>query len=204
MATGDPRWLERQRRDPYVARAQAEGWRSRAAFKLQEMDRRFGLLRPGMRVVDLGAAPGGWSQYAARRLGDAGEVLALDRLAMEPLPGVVFLQTDFATQEGLAALLEVLGGRPVDLVLSDMAPNITGVRSVDQPRAMGLAELALELVARVAAPGAAFVVKVFEGEGIGPFVADCRARFARVRRFKPGASRARSREWYLVAEGFRR
>ena len=203
MAVKDKRWRARQQRDPFVARAQADGWRSRAAFKLEEMDRRFGRLRPGMRVVDLGSAPGGWSQYAARRLGGRGALVAIDRLPMEPVPGVTFIEADFATEEGLRALLQALGGRPVDLVLSDMAPNMSGIRSVDQPRAMGLAELALDLVPEVAAPGAGFVVKVFEGEGAEAFTGRCRERFGRVRRFKPRASRPESREWYLVAQGFR-
>ncbi len=203
VAAKDKRWRAHQQRDPFLARAQSEGRRSRAAFKLEEMDRRFGILRPGMRVVDLGAAPGGWSQYVAQRLAGRGEVLAIDRLPMEPIPGVRFVQADFATEEGLHALLQALGGRPVDLVLSDMAPNMSGIRSVDQPRAMGLAELALDLVPEVAAPGAGFVVKLFEGEGVGGFTGRCRERFGRVRRFKPRASRPESREWYLVAEGFR-
>lgn len=201
MAGGDHRWLERQGRDPYVARARVEGWRSRAVFKLQEMDRRFGLLRAGMGVVDLGAAPGGWSQYAAARVGSRGGVVAGDLLPMDPIPGVAFVQADFATDEGLDAVRSALGGRRVDLVLSDMAPNLSGMRSVDQPRAMMLAELALELAGEVAAPGAGLVVKVFEGAGVDAFVGACRARFRRLRRFKPRASRPESREWYLVAEG---
>jgi len=186
-----------------VRRARAEGERSRAAFKLQELDRREGLLRPGMRVVDLGAAPGGWSAYAARRVGPQGLVVAVDRLPMEPVPGVAFVQGDFAEADTLERLLEALEGEPVDLVLSDMAPNLTGVAAIDQPRAMALAELALDLAERVLRPGGGLVVKVFQGEGLDAFVGQARARFGRVRLRKPPASRARSRELYLVAGNHR-
>ncbi len=155
-----------------------------------------------MCVVDLGAAPGGWSQYVARQVGPEGAVVAVDLLPMEPIPGVQCVHADFSDEAGLHALLKALSGRSVDLVLSDMAPNISGIRAVDQPRAMALAELALDLVPEVAAPGAGFVVKLFEGEGVDALVDRCRSRFARVRRYKPKASRPESREWYLVAERF--
>ncbi len=197
------RWAAAHAADPYVRRARAEGERSRAAFKLEALDRQEGLLRPGMRVVDLGAAPGSWSAYAARRVGPRGRVVALDRLPMEPIPGVTFVQGDFEDPEVLDRLLHVLGQEPVDLVLSDMAPNLSGVVAVDQPRAMALAELALDLAGRVLRPGGALVVKVFQGEGLDGFVREARGRFGRVRLRKPPASRARSRELYLVAGNHR-
>lgn len=185
-------------RDEFVRRAAGEGWRSRAVYKLAEIDKRDRLLRPGMVVVDLGAAPGGWSQYAARKVGASGQVIAMDLLAMAPLEGVTFLQADFTEDAGLAALREALGDRPVDLVISDMAPNISGVRAVDQPRAMYLAELALDFAAQVLAADGALLVKVFQGEGSEAFLADMRAIFAQVRIRKPRASRPRSRETYVL------
>jgi len=197
------RWVAEHAADPYVRRARETGERSRAVFKLEALDRREGLLQPGMRVVDLGAAPGGWSAYAARRVGPRGRVVAVDRLPMEPVPGVVFVQGDFAEADTLERVLAALQGEPVDLVLSDMAPNLSGVASVDQPRAMALAELALELAEQVLRPGGGLVVKVFHGEGLDAFVARVRQRFARVRLRKPPASRARSREAYLVAGNHR-
>jgi 23S rRNA (uridine2552-2'-O)-methyltransferase len=197
------RWLQRQGQDPYVRRAQAEGWRSRAVFKLEELDRRDRLIRPGMVVVDLGAAPGGWSQYVARRLDGRGRVLALDVLPMDALAGVEDLQGDFTEDSVLEALLARLDGQPVDLVLTDMAPNMSGTRAVDQPRAMMLAELALEFARRVLRPGGDFVAKLFHGEGFDEFVRECRGCFAQVRARKPQASRGDSRETYLVARQFR-
>lgn len=197
------RWLRRQGQDPYVRRAQAEGWRSRAVFKLEELVQRDRLVRPGMVVVDLGAAPGGWSQYVARRLDGRGRVLAVDVLSMDTLAGVEILQGDFTEEAVLGSLLERLAGQPVDLVMSDMAPNMSGTRAVDQPRAMLLAELALDFAQRVLRPGGDFVVKLFHGEGFDGFVRDCRASFEHVRVRKPEASRGDSRETYLVARGFR-
>jgi 23S rRNA (uridine2552-2'-O)-methyltransferase len=197
------RWLERQATDPYARRARQEGWRSRAVFKLEEIDRRERLLRPGMVVVDLGAAPGGWSQYAARAVGEAGRVLALDLLPVDAMAGVERIRGDFEDESILKALMSKIGGRQVDVVMSDMAPNASGLRSVDQPRAMGLAELALELARAVLKPGGSFVCKLFHGEGFDAFVREARQHFARVTVRKPAASRAGSRETYLVARTYR-
>lgn len=196
-------WMAEHVSDPFVKRAQVDGYRSRAVYKLLEIDERHHLLRPGMTVVDLGAAPGGWSQIAADRVGATGAVIALDRLEMEPIPGVTVLQEDFEEEAGLAALLGAVPEPGADLVLSDMAPNLSGVRGADQARMASLAELALDLADRVLAPEGAFVVKLFQGEGFDALVADARARFARVVIRKPEASRSRSREVYAVAEGFR-
>jgi 23S rRNA (uridine2552-2'-O)-methyltransferase len=196
-------WKQRQGRDPYVKRAQAEGWRSRAAFKLLEIDQKERLLRRGGVVIDLGATPGGWSQVAARAVGDSGAVIAVDLLAMDPLPGVNFIQGDFSDEVVIVSLQAALGDRPVDLVLSDMAPNISGNWSVDQPRSMHLAELALAAALQLLRPGGTLIVKVFQGEGFEELVRSCRRHFATVRIRKPAASRAESREMYLVAAGFR-
>ncbi len=197
------RWLRRQAQDPYVARAHADGFRSRAAYKLAEIDEKERLLRPGQCVVDLGAAPGGWSQYAARRLDSRGSVFALDLLPMDAIAGVEVLCGDFADAEVLEALLASLRGRAVDVVICDMAPNMSGTRAVDQPRAMALAELALDFAAQVLRPGGDFVVKLFHGEGFEVFVRQARTGFERVRVRKPEASRGDSREVYLVARTFR-
>lgn len=198
------RWLDRQFNDPYVRRAQQDGYRSRAAYKLLEIQDKDRLLAPGMRVVDLGAAPGSWSQIAARLVGDRGRVFALDLLAMEPLPGVRILTGDFREAEVLAALRESLGEVAVDLVLSDMAPNISGMAVVDQPRAVYLVELALELAQETLRPGGGLVVKAFQGEGFDQILRALRAGFAAVASRKPRASRPESRELYLVAKGFKR
>ena len=195
------RWLREHFEDEFVQRAQKEGWRSRAVFKLQEIDRSERLLRPGMTVVDLGAAPGGWSQYAGRILGERGRVIAMDVLPMDPLPGVEFLQGDFREQDVLDRLEQILAGARVDLVLSDMAPNLSGVDVVDQPRAMYLAELALDFAATHLKPGGTLLTKVFQGAGFDALLKDARARFAEVRLKKPKASRLRSPEVYLLARG---
>lgn len=195
------RWLAEHHSDAYVKRARAEQWRSRAVFKLAELDGKYRLLKPGMTVVDLGAAPGGWSQYAIGRIGRNGRVVALDLLEMPPLAGVDFIRGDFREPEPLAELEAVLEGRSVDLVMSDMAPNISGVAAVDQPRAMALAELAAEFAIDWLKPGGDFLVKVFQGEGFDAFVADMRRQFGKVMVRKPDASRPRSREVYLVAKG---
>jgi 23S rRNA (uridine2552-2'-O)-methyltransferase len=193
-------WLRRQLNDPYVAAAQAQGWRSRAAFKLIELDERFHLLRPGLRVVDLGAAPGGWSQVVVRN--GAASVIGLDLLAVDPVPGARFVQGDFTDLDMPARLIALLGGK-ADLVLSDMAPNTTGHTATDHLRIVALAELAAAFAVQVLAPGGAFVAKVFQG-GTERVVLDRLKRsFAAVRHAKPPASRKESSELYVVATGFR-
>lgn len=197
------RWLDRQFSDPYVKRAQGQGLRSRAAYKLLEIQEKDRLIRPGMRVLDLGAAPGGWAQIAARLVGTEGRVYALDVLEMEPIPGVTVLQGDFREDAVLAELRDALGGAFIDLILSDMAPNISGTAAVDQPRAMYLAELALDLAREVLKPGGSLVVKLFQGQGFDRYLDDMRSAFAQVLSRKPKASRPESRELYLVGKGFR-
>ena len=195
------RWLDEHFSDPYVRRAKDAGLRSRAAFKLEEIDASDKLVFPGAVIVDLGAAPGGWSQYAARRLAGKGRVFALDLLPMDAIPGVDFLQGDFREQAVLDRLLGELGGRRVDLVLSDMAPNISGVDVVDQARAADLEALALDFARQVLGPEGVLVMKVFQGAGFQEILADARRGFRSVRMRKPRASRARSSETYLVARG---
>jgi 23S rRNA (uridine2552-2'-O)-methyltransferase len=195
-------WRERQERDPYVQQARRDGWRSRAVYKLQQIDEREKLLRPGMLCVDLGAAPGGWSQYVSRSLDGRGRVVAMDILPMDALPYVEFIQGDFTDDAILATLRATLAGARADLVICDMAPNISGNRAVDQPRAMYLAELALEFARDVLAPGGDFVCKLFQGEGSDAFIVDVRRSFARVKVNKPKASRPASREVYLVARNY--
>ncbi len=195
-------WRDRQERDPFVQRARREGWRSRAVFKLEEIDRKEKLLKPGMVCVDLGAAPGGWSQYVTEKLRGKARIIAVDLLPMDTLPDVEFVQGDFREDDILKQLLAALGPEGADLVMSDMAPNISGNKAVDQPRSMYLAELALDLSRRVLKKGGSFVCKVFQGEGFDDFVRDARNSFGRVRVIKPGASRAGSREVYLVARNF--
>ena len=197
------RWLTRNARDKYVKRARQEGARSRAIFKLEEIDRRDHLLRPGMTVVDLGAAPGGWSQYVKSRVGDSGRVLALDILPMEPIVGVEFIEGDFTEQPVLDLLMQRLQGKPVDLVISDMAPNMSGVPSVDQARSSGLAELALDFADKTLKPGGDLLMKTFQGAGFNEFHAQLRRRFEKLVARKPPASRAESKEIYLVGRGFR-
>lgn len=204
MARGSSgRWKQRQARDPYVRKAQAEGWRSRAAFKLKEIDQRDHLLRRGAVVLDLGAAPGGWSQVAADAVGPGGTVIAVDILDMEPPAGVRYIQGDFTNEKVFEEIERAVGGRKADLVLSDMAPNISGNWSVDQPRGMYLAELAVEMARRVLKPGGSLVVKVFQGEGFEGLVRALKAEFGAVRVRKPAASRSESREMYLVAGNYR-
>ena len=198
--TASQAWLTRQLNDPYVAAARAQGWRSRAAFKLVELDARFHLLRPGLRVVALGAAPGGWTQVAVRQ--GATAVVGLDLLAMDPVPGAQFLQGDFNDADMPERLREMLGG-PADLVLSDMAPNTTGHSATDHLRIIALAEMALEFAERVLVPGGAFVAKVFQGGTEGRMLAPMKRMFASVRHAKPPASRKESSELYVVATGFR-
>jgi 23S rRNA (uridine2552-2'-O)-methyltransferase len=195
-------WLERQEKDPYVQRARREGWRSRAVFKLEQIDQKARLLKPGMVCVDLGSAPGSWSQYVTEKLKGAARIVAVDLLPMDALPEVEFVQGDFLDDEIFEQLLELVGGAGADLVLSDMAPNISGTKAVDQPRSMYLVELALDMARKVLKPGGGFVCKVFQGEGFDEFLRDVRNSFKRVRVIKPKASRTGSREVYLVARNF--
>lgn len=196
-------WLQRHHNDEYVQRARREGYRSRAAYKLLEIQEKDRVIRPGQVVVDLGAAPGGWSQIAANLAGRKGSVVAMDILEMDPIPGVTFLQGDFREEEVLEQLMDVLEGRPVDLVISDMAPNTSGMVAVDQPRSMYLCELALDFARQVLKPGGSFVTKIFQGEGFDDYIRDLRSSFQRVVTRKPKASRPRSREVYLVATGYK-
>jgi 23S rRNA (uridine2552-2'-O)-methyltransferase len=196
------RWRARQESDPYVERARREGWRGRAVFKLMEIDQRERLLRRGQRIVDLGAAPGSWCQYAAKRVGPKGRILALDLLPMDPLGGVEFVQADFTDPDVVQALEARCGKHGIDLVLSDMAPNISGNRAVDQPRSIALAEEALWFAEQVLAPGGDLLVKLFQGAGTNEYVTLARARFGRARLIKPAASRPKSREIYLLARRF--
>jgi 23S rRNA (uridine2552-2'-O)-methyltransferase len=197
------RWLREHFSDPFVKRAQAEGWRSRAVFKLEQIDQRERLLKPGMVVLDLGAAPGAWSQYVRRRLGTSGRVVATDLLPMEPLAGVEFLQGDFREDAVFQQLKKTLGAAGVDLLLSDMAPNMSGMDAIDAPRGMYLAELALDMAREVLKPGAGALIKVLQAAGFEELVALARTRFGRVRCLKPDASRSRSPETYLLASGMR-
>lgn len=197
------RWLNEHFTDPYVARAQQDGYRSRAVYKLQELDQRYGLLRAGMRVLDLGAAPGGWTQYVVARVGAGGRVVASDILPLDPVPGALLVTGDFREETVLQQIMAALGDLPVDLVLSDMAPNMSGTGSVDQPRAMYLSELALDLALKVLQPKGSFVVKVFQGEGSDAFLRDLRQQFRSVLVRKPEASRPRSREVYVLARELR-
>jgi 23S rRNA (uridine2552-2'-O)-methyltransferase len=206
MATKRPssrRWLRRQENDAYVRRARQQGWRSRAVYKLMEIQDRHRLIRAGHRVLDLGAAPGAWSQYAASIVKQRGRVIATDVLEMEPIAGVDFVHGDFREPETLRSIMNCIENHAIDLVMSDMAPNITGNRSVDQPRAMYLAELAAELTVNVLKPGGSMVLKLFHGEGFDEFVRNMRPNFGTVRVRKPAASRAASRETYMVATEFR-
>ena len=196
-------WMHEHINDPYVQRAKAEGYRSRAAYKLLEVDKKDRLLVPGQLVVDLGAAPGSWSQVALGKLGTKGKVVAVDLLPMEPLPGVHFVQGDFREQEVLDVLLSALGGRKADLVISDLAPNISGIGMSDQARSMYLCELALELARQCLKPGGSLLVKVFQGAGFTEFLASMRKSFATVGSRKPGASRGRSSEMYLLGKGLK-
>ncbi|MDD1783905.1 23S rRNA (uridine(2552)-2'-O)-methyltransferase RlmE [Enterovibrio sp. ZSDZ35] len=197
------RWLKEHFDDKYVQEAQKKGYRSRAIFKIEEIQGKDKLLKPGMTIVDLGAAPGGWSQYAAEQVGDSGQVIACDILPMDSLPGVSFLQGDFREEAVLNALLDRIQPDMVDVVMSDMAPNMSGNLASDQPRAMYLVELALDMCREVLAPNGAFVVKVFQGEGFDQYLAEVRNMFKAVKIRKPDSSRARSREVYIVATGYK-
>lgn len=197
------RWLKEHFDDKYVKEAQKKGFRSRAIFKLDEIQGKDKLLRPGMTVVDLGAAPGGWSQYAAEQVGTNGVIIACDILPMDSLPGVSFLQGDFREEAVLTALLERIADHPVDMVMSDMAPNMSGNLVSDQARAMYLVDLALDMCQQVLVVGGSFIVKVFQGEGFDNYLAQVRALFDTVKIRKPDSSRARSREVYIVATGYK-
>jgi 23S rRNA (uridine2552-2'-O)-methyltransferase len=194
-------WIDEHVNDPWVKEAARLGYRSRAAFKLLELAEKDRLLRPGMSVVDLGASPGSWTQVLAKKLGPRGRIVALDVLDMAPIPGVTFVRGDFREEEGLAALEAALGGRKVDLVVSDLAPNLSGIAAVDQARAVHLGELALDFASRWLEKGGDLVVKGFQGEGFTGLQDALRQRFAKVYVRKPKSSRDRSREVYLVAKG---
>jgi len=195
-------WRERQERDPYVLQARNEGWRSRAVYKLEQIDQKERVLRPDMTCIDLGSAPGSWSQYVTDKLKGRTRIVAVDLLTMDTLPSVEFLQGDFRDAQVLAALRQALGAERADLVMSDMAPNISGNRAVDQPRAMLLSELALEFCQEILKQRGDFICKLFQGEGSDAFIKESRRLFKRVKVMKPKASRAGSREVYLVARNY--
>lgn len=197
------KWLQERARDKYVKKSKQAGFRSRASFKLLEIQEKDRFIKPGMTVVDLGSAPGGWSQAAKILVGDKGSVLATDILPMAPISGVKFIQGDFTEDAVFEDLIEKVGGDSVDLVISDMAPNITGIRAIDQPGSMHLAELALDFARSILREGAYFLVKVFEGDGIGEFKQILSNEFEKVKVRKPKASLSRSRELYLLAEKYR-
>lgn len=197
-------WLTEHFNDEFVKRAQKEGYRSRAIYKLIEMDDKDRLLKKGMAVVDLGAAPGGWSELLSKRVGDSGRLFALDILPMDAVPDVGFIEGDFTEQAVYDQLVDALEGKWVDLVLSDMAPNLSGTKAIDQPKMMYLAELAMEFAVSVLKPGGTFITKVFTGEGIDQYKKELRQHFASITVRKPKASRARSSEIYLMAKGFRK
>ncbi|WP_421843645.1 23S rRNA (uridine(2552)-2'-O)-methyltransferase RlmE [Marinobacter algicola] len=197
------RWLKEHFDDVWVKKSREDGYRSRASYKLIELDNKDRLFRPGQTIVDLGAAPGGWSQVAIERVGDNGVVVASDILEMSPIAGVAFVQGDFTEQSVLDELLDLLGDRHADVVISDMAPNMSGMAAVDIPNAMGLVELALDMAQQVLKPGGVFVAKVFQGEGFDALLAEMRKSFGTVVSRKPDSSRARSREIYQVCKGFK-
>ena len=196
-------WLKEHFDDKYVKMAQRDGYRSRASYKLLEIQEKDKIIRPGMTVIDLGAAPGGWSQVTSRLIGGQGRLIASDILEMDSIPDVAFIQGDFTQDEVLAQILEAVGNTQVDLVISDMAPNMSGLSAVDMPRAMFLCELALDLAGRVLRPGGDFLIKVFQGEGFDVYHKDIRKLFDKVQMRKPLSSRDRSREQYLLGRGFR-
>lgn len=196
------RWLQEHESDEFVKRAREAGFRSRAVFKLQDIQQSDRILKPGMTVVDLGAAPGGWSQYVAKVLQGKGRIIALDILPMDPIVGVDFIQADFSTDEAVERLLGLLGGERVQLVMSDMAPNMSGIAEVDHDRSMHLVELALDFARRTLAPGGDFLVKVFQGRWFQAFTKELRSSFDTVKVRKPKASRQRSSELYLLARHF--
>ncbi|MGX5175201.1 23S rRNA (uridine(2552)-2'-O)-methyltransferase RlmE [Aliikangiella sp. IMCC44653] len=196
-------WLKEHFDDVYVKRAQEEGVRSRAVYKLEELDQKDQLLKPGITLVDLGAAPGGWSEYAAKKVGSKGRIIATDILAMDYLDGVNFIQGDFREESVLNQILEAMDNQQADLVISDMAPNISGVDAIDQPASMYLVELALDLARQILKPGGNFVVKVFQGEGFDQYKQEVKQSFKVLKVRKPKASRPRSREVYVFGQGFK-
>ncbi|AMQ85504.1 23S rRNA (uridine(2552)-2'-O)-methyltransferase RlmE [Pseudomonas sp. 22105] len=196
-------WLKRHVNDPYVKQAQKDGYRSRASYKLLEVQEKYKLIRPGMSVVDLGAAPGGWSQVTSRLIGGQGRLIASDILEMDSIPDVTFIQGDFTQDEVLARILEAVGNSQVDLVISDMAPNMSGTPEVDMPKAMFLCELALDLAERILKPGGNFLIKIFQGEGFDTYLKDARKKFDKIQMIKPDSSRGSSREQYMLAWGYR-
>jgi 23S rRNA (uridine2552-2'-O)-methyltransferase len=196
-------WLREHFNDPFVKMAQKDGYRSRASYKLLEIQEKDRILRPGNIVIDLGAAPGGWSQVTSRVLGDKGRLIASDILEMDSIEDVTFIQGDFTEESVLAQILAAVNNQPVDLVISDMAPNMSGVRMADQARAMYLCELALDLAGQVLRPGGDFLIKIFQGEGFDQYHKQVRQMFEKVQMRKPLSSRDRSREQYLLARGFR-
>ena len=207
MANARPKnskdWVTRHLNDPYVKKAQEEGYRSRAVYKLQEIDNKQSLIKPGHVVVDLGSAPGGWSQWAIKKVAGGktpGKVVAIDLLPMEAVSGVIFIQADFSEQAGLNAVVAELEDKPVDLVISDMSPNMTGIPLTDQARLFALGELAMDFAVKFLQPNGVFIVKVFQGEGFEPFVKLLRSQFSHVATKKPGASRDESREVYVLAK----
>jgi 23S rRNA (uridine2552-2'-O)-methyltransferase len=196
-------WLKEHFNDPYVKKAQKDGYRSRASYKLLEIQEKYRIIRPGMSVVDLGAAPGGWSQVTSRLIGGQGRLIASDILEMDSIPDVTFVQGDFTQDEVLEQILAAVGNSHVDLVISDMAPNMSGTPAVDIPKSMFLCELALDLATRVLKPGGDFLIKIFQGEGFDVYLKDARQKFDKVQMIKPDSSRDRSREQYLLARGYR-
>jgi len=196
-------WLREHFNDPFVKQAQKDGYRSRASYKLLEIQEKDRLIRPGMSVIDLGAAPGGWSQVTSRLIGGQGRLIASDILEMDSIPDVTFIQGDFTEDAVLQQILAAVGDSHVDLVISDMAPNMSGMPEVDMPRAMFLCELALDLATRVLKPGGDFLIKIFQGEGFDMYLKDVRTKFDKVQMRKPSSSRDRSREQYLLGKGFK-
>lgn len=196
------RWLNEHHSDEYVKRAREEGYASRAAYKLLELDDKDHFIKSGMIVVDLGCAPGGWSQVVREKIGRKGQIIGVDLLPMESIEGVTFIQGDFTEQQVLDSLMEVVNGQPVDLVISDMAPNISGNKSVDQPRSVYLVELALDCSYKLLKKNGTFLAKVFQGEGVDAMMADMKQHFKSVKIRKPKASRSRSSEIYIFATGF--
>ena len=197
------RWLKEHFDDPFVKMAQKDGYRSRASYKLLEIQEKDRILRPGMTVIDLGSAPGGWSQVTSRVIGDKGTLIASDILPMAAIADVTFIEGDFTEERVFQQIMDAVGNNPVDLVISDMAPNMSGVRAADQAAAMYLCELALDLASKVLRPGGDFLIKVFHGEGFDAYLRDVRSRFEKVQMRKPASSRDRSREQYLLARGMR-